>query len=88
VQGGDWASLCSYDFEPAVFARHPELETIRRKLEQLGARPAMMTGSGSALFGVFTTRDARDAAAKRLPGFRVSLLTREKYRKLRANVLA
>ena len=41
------------DFEPAVFQTHPELAAVVRKLRRLGAKPAMMTGSGSAVFGVF-----------------------------------
>ncbi|MGO9261666.1 MAG: 4-(cytidine 5'-diphospho)-2-C-methyl-D-erythritol kinase [Bryobacteraceae bacterium] len=44
------------DFEPAVFERHPELAALKERLLQAGASPALMTGSGSALFGLF--RDA------------------------------
>ena len=43
-------------FEPAVFQSHPELAAVVRKLRKLGAKPAMMTGSGSAVFGVFETK--------------------------------
>ncbi len=46
------------DFEPAVFKTHPELAAVVRKLRRLGGKPAMMTGSGSAVFGVFES-DAR-----------------------------
>jgi 4-diphosphocytidyl-2-C-methyl-D-erythritol kinase len=41
------------DFEPAVFERHPELAAIKERLLRSGASPALMTGSGSALFGLF-----------------------------------
>ncbi len=51
------------DFEKAVFQRHAELPALARKLRRLGARPARMTGSGSALFGVFPTREESQAAA-------------------------
>jgi 4-diphosphocytidyl-2-C-methyl-D-erythritol kinase len=52
------------DFERAVFNIHPELAGFVRKLRRLGAKPALMTGSGSALFGVFpTVADAKQAAA-------------------------
>jgi 4-diphosphocytidyl-2-C-methyl-D-erythritol kinase len=44
------------DFEPPVFARHPELAGFKERLLRAGASPALMTGSGSALFGLF--RDA------------------------------
>lgn len=54
------------DFEPVVFAQHPHLKSMKRKLLQLGARRAMMTGSGSAIFGLFQNREIRDRAAGQL----------------------
>ena len=51
------------DFEPVVFARHPELKAIKRKLKKSGADLALMSGSGSTLFGIFADRVARDRAA-------------------------
>jgi 4-diphosphocytidyl-2-C-methyl-D-erythritol kinase len=71
------------DFEGVVFDRHPELITLKRKLLRLGARAAMMTGSGSALFGIF---DSREDAARVLPcfgreqAFTVSMVSRARYR--------
>lgn len=50
------------DFESAVFRQYPRLAEIKRKLLKQGARPALMSGSGSALFGVFETSGARDRA--------------------------
>jgi len=53
------------DFEEAVFGIHKELAAQVRKLRKLGAKPALMTGSGSALFGIFeTSADARAAASE------------------------
>jgi 4-diphosphocytidyl-2-C-methyl-D-erythritol kinase len=52
------------DFEAVVFRQHPQLESIKGKLLKLGAWRAMMTGSGSALFGLFPGRELRDRAAK------------------------
>jgi 4-diphosphocytidyl-2C-methyl-D-erythritol kinase len=46
------------DFEAAVFPQFPLLKSLHRKLNRLGASPARMTGSGSALFGVFPSREA------------------------------
>jgi 4-diphosphocytidyl-2-C-methyl-D-erythritol kinase len=43
------------DFEEPVFEWHPELSAAARKLRRLGAKPVLMTGSGSAVFGVVTT---------------------------------
>jgi 4-diphosphocytidyl-2-C-methyl-D-erythritol kinase len=63
------------DFEMVVFRQHPQLKSIKGKLLKLGARRAMMTGSGSALFGLFPSRELRDRAAgwfrKEFPGNQV-----------------
>lgn len=48
-----WRNELSNDFEQSVFAIHPELATIKEQLYQLGATYAAMSGSGSALFGLF-----------------------------------
>ena len=53
-------SLCN-DFEASVFAIHPELETLKSRLYDLGALYASMTGSGSALYGIF--REVPDVAS-------------------------
>lgn len=70
------------DFEESVFALHPQLGQLVRKLKRLGARPALMTGSGSALFGVFPTISAARAAQDAFPAkmaHAVRLLTRGQY---------
>jgi 4-diphosphocytidyl-2-C-methyl-D-erythritol kinase len=46
------ARLASNDFEPVVAARHPMVEVALARLRQHGCVPAMMSGSGSTLFGV------------------------------------
>lgn len=56
------SKLTGNDFEPVVFARHPELEAARAALEAAGARIARMSGSGSTLFGIFDRRLAGDPA--------------------------
>lgn len=71
------------DFETVVFGRHPELESIKRRLLKLGARPALMSGSGSALFGLFSERDQLQRAIQSLRGeriFPITLVSRGKYR--------
>jgi 4-diphosphocytidyl-2-C-methyl-D-erythritol kinase len=50
------------DFESVVFENYPRLKSIKRKLLKLGASSAMMSGSGSALFGLFATREGMEAA--------------------------
>ncbi|MFL5617917.1 MAG: 4-(cytidine 5'-diphospho)-2-C-methyl-D-erythritol kinase [Gemmatimonadaceae bacterium] len=52
---GDWEAigrLATNDFEPVVAARHPMIASVLARLRDLGCAPAMMSGSGSSLFGV------------------------------------
>lgn len=48
-----WRSLLTNDFEQSVFALHPEIGQVKEQLYTLGATYAAMSGSGSALFGIF-----------------------------------
>lgn len=48
-----WKDELINDFEESVFTAHPELAEIKRQLYSLGATYAAMSGSGSALFGLF-----------------------------------
>jgi 4-diphosphocytidyl-2-C-methyl-D-erythritol kinase len=77
------------DFEEVVFARHPELKRIKARLERFGAKPAAMTGSGSAIFGVFEEAGQLDRAAESFQTgkssstnavFSVSFVSRSQYR--------
>ncbi|HWF44178.1 MAG TPA: 4-(cytidine 5'-diphospho)-2-C-methyl-D-erythritol kinase [Candidatus Kapabacteria bacterium] len=44
------------DFEPSAFERYPKLAEIKEALYVMGASFALMSGSGSALFGLFEDR--------------------------------
>ena len=48
-----WRDTLVNDFEESVFALHPEIGNIKQQLYDMGATYAAMTGSGSALFGLF-----------------------------------
>lgn len=48
-----WKDELVNDFEAPIFAMHPELATIKQSLYDAGAVYAAMSGSGSALFGIF-----------------------------------
>jgi 4-diphosphocytidyl-2-C-methyl-D-erythritol kinase len=52
------------DLEAAVAKRHPEIERIVAALRRAGADHAAMSGSGSAVFGLFKAAAAAKAAAK------------------------
>ena len=41
------------DFEESVFAAHPAIRTAKEELLAAGALYASMSGSGSAVFGLF-----------------------------------
>jgi 4-diphosphocytidyl-2-C-methyl-D-erythritol kinase len=60
-----WARDCVNDFEEVVFRQYPVLRELRRKLSRMGAAPALMTGSGAALFGFFPDAAAVQAAVER-----------------------
>ena len=48
-----WRNDLVNDFEHSVFAQHPEIAAIKDRLYGLGAMYAAMSGSGSAVFGLF-----------------------------------
>jgi 4-diphosphocytidyl-2-C-methyl-D-erythritol kinase len=62
------------DFERVVFRQHPSLAEIKRLLVAAGtperALHVSLSGSGSALFGLYLTRGAAQAALGRLRQFR------------------
>ena len=53
-------------FESVVFAAHPSLARLKARLVREGAAAAGMSGSGSALFGLFRDQGAARSAACRL----------------------
>ena len=54
------------DLEKVVLATHPEIEEIKLRLIGLGARHALMSGSGATVFGVFDNSLATVEAAREL----------------------
>src|SRR5262249_45270236 len=56
------------DFEDVVFEQHPALAALRKRLVRAGASPARMSGSGSALFGLFADRNAVRRAIEHVRG--------------------
>jgi len=49
----DWKKYIHNDFEDSVFPQYPELKKIKEKLYSMGALYASMSGSGSAVYGIF-----------------------------------
>ncbi len=72
------------DFERVVFPKHPELRELKRVLEREGASYASLSGSGSALYGLFESEEKAQAAADRITASGVAAvatktLTRQRF---------
>jgi 4-diphosphocytidyl-2-C-methyl-D-erythritol kinase len=72
------------DFERVVFPKHPELREVKSVLERAGAFYASLSGSGSALYGLFSSRPAAEKAAAQLrrkgtPAVVTKTMTRQQY---------
>lgn len=72
------------DLEPPVVRRHPEIASLKASLREAGALAAAMSGSGSAVFGLFRSRAAaarslRPLATGGARAFLTRTLTRAEY---------
>lgn len=61
----EWQGVVTNDFEPSVFALRPAVRAAKEELLAAGALYAAMSGSGSAVFGIFD--DPQKAAVLRTP---------------------
>ena len=48
-----WKAAVKNDFERALFPRYPQLARIKQRLYDLGAIYVSLSGSGSAIYGIF-----------------------------------
>ncbi len=56
LQPQQWPNRVENEFEPHIFKIHPELPLIKQSLYDAGAFYAQMSGSGSAIFGIFNSK--------------------------------
>ncbi len=49
----EWKNTVKNDFENTVFPKYPVLRNIKKELYNMGALYASLSGSGSALYGIF-----------------------------------
>ena len=64
------------DFESVVFPRHPLLSEIKNELLGAGARRAALSGTGSAIFGIFGSVEEAARAVPRVASLGEAKLTR------------
>ena len=79
-----WSASLRNDLEPPVTKHHPAIGRLRQSLVDAGATFAAMSGSGSAVFGLFDRADAARRTANDLarPGWAVvctKTLNRREY---------
>ena len=62
------------DFESVVFEMEPEIKRAKAALTRAGAENALLTGSGSSVFGIFSNRETQQRAVNEIqlePGWRI-----------------
>jgi 4-diphosphocytidyl-2-C-methyl-D-erythritol kinase len=64
------------DFEKIVFAKHPELQKIKTALKKAGAELASLSGSGSAIYGLFHEREDAERAGEKVGKYGEVVVTR------------
>jgi len=62
------ANVLENDLEEVAFVRCPVIKTIKERLKGLGAVGALMSGSGSAVFGIFEEQRGVAHASQKIGG--------------------
>jgi 4-diphosphocytidyl-2-C-methyl-D-erythritol kinase len=57
------------DFEEVVLVTHPEIAAVKEKLQGLGAKHALMSGSGATVFAVFDNLKTSEQARQQMRAF-------------------
>lgn len=67
----DWRARLVNDFEPSVMRKYPAISELKKSFYEAGAEYASMSGSGSAVFGVFGSVQAASSFVDARPrGYR------------------
>ena len=67
LESGDFG-LLENDLERVIFRAHPELESLKTFFRDRGALVAQVSGSGSAVYGLFADAGSALEAQRKLPG--------------------
>ncbi len=62
-----WQGSVKNDFEESVFTSHPAIAEVKQMLIDAGATYASMSGSGSAVFGLFSDRQKAEKMVQCTP---------------------
>jgi 4-diphosphocytidyl-2-C-methyl-D-erythritol kinase len=57
------AQVLENDLEPVAFSLCPEIQEVKKRLTEAGALNALMSGSGSSVFGIFDNRKSAEQAS-------------------------
>jgi 4-diphosphocytidyl-2-C-methyl-D-erythritol kinase len=63
---GNFSEMLVNDLESVTLGRYPKIGLLKRKLLRTGALGSLMSGSGSSVFGVFSTKRKAEEAFRRL----------------------
>lgn len=74
------------ELEETVFRPHPQLKVIRNLFRDHGAELSLVSGTGSAVFGLFSEREKAEKVLEELeksyPSFLVETLSRDRYQEV------
>jgi 4-diphosphocytidyl-2-C-methyl-D-erythritol kinase len=85
------SALSANDFETVVFRQYPQLKKIAGRLRGVGVSSVRMTGSGSTIFAICSSKQERTSLKRRLDGDRVfggcriiesEMVSRKSYRRM------
>ncbi len=62
----EWNEIIKNDFEKSVFPTYPEIANVKQQIIGLGADYVSMSGSGSAVYGIFSKNDILSEEMKTL----------------------
>ena len=80
TDGSQISSALVNDFVGAVSSSYPHVPETVHTLLQAGALHAQMSGSGSSVYGLFSTRETAESAVGKLPPDRITAITSPSFR--------